>query len=221
MQSSPDKLHGSFCFIICAGYKGHLIKDYFSNFFMYSNDLTIDLSKNEIIYHKKDLENWKITVVDTGLESMTGERLRRVFKYLDPTESFCFTYGDGVANIDITAQIQFHKHHNKLATVTAVKPDGRYGALQLSGENVSSFVEKPTGDGSWINGGFFILKPEVLKYLEGENLSWEQEPLMSLSKNNQLVAFKHYGFWHAMDTLRDKNRLQRLWEEGNPPWKVW
>jgi len=213
--------HGINDFIICAGYKGHFIKEYFSNYFMHSNDLTIDLSKNKITYHKKATENWTVTIVDTGLESMTGERLKRVSDYIGPDEPFCFTYGDGVSDIDISLLVQFHHEHGKLATVSAVKPDGRYGALELKGHSVEAFVEKPAGDGSWINGGFFVLQPEVLKYLEGDNLTWEQEPLMSLARNGQLSAYKHRGFWQAMDTLRDKNVLEKLWDDGLAPWKVW
>lgn len=213
--------HGINDFIICCGYKGHLIKEYFSNYFMHSNDLTIDLKKNKITYHQKSIENWTITLVDTGLESMTGERLKRIYDYLDPDEPFSFTYGDGVADIDISSLVQFHHEHGKLATVSAIKPDGRYGALEMNGDNVEGFVEKPAGDGSWINGGFFILQPEIFRYLDGDNLTWEQQPLRSLARDGQISAFKHRGFWRAMDTLRDKRDLERLWEDGHAPWKVW
>ena len=213
--------HGINDFIICCGYKGHVIKEYFANYFTYANDLTIDLSTNSITYHKKYTENWNVTLIDTGLESMTGERLKRVFDYLDPDEPFSFTYGDGVADIDISALVQFHREHGKLATVSAIKPDGRYGALALNEHNVEDFVEKPAGDGSWVNGGFFILQPEVFKYLVGDNLIWEQEPLKSLARDGQISAFKHLGFWKAMDTLRDKRDLERLWNNGCAPWKVW
>lgn len=211
-------------FVICLGYKGYMIKEYFANYFLHLSDVTFDMSNNSMCIHQNYAEPWKVTLVDTGEQSMTGGRLKRVASYLAPNEDFCFTYGDGVSNIDIAAAIAFHKQHGKLATVTAIQPPGRYGALNFAQgqvEHVCGFQEKPKGDGSWINGGFFILSPQVLSLIENDTISWEQAPLEQLATQNQLVAYKHHGFWQAMDTLRDKNHLEELWQSGQAPWKVW
>lgn len=206
-------------FIICCGYKGYLIKEYFANYSIHTSDITIDLSNNQVKIHKNSGENWKITLIDTGESTLTGGRLKRVKNHIN--EKFLMTYGDGLADIDIPKLIKFHDSHNKLATLTAVKPPGRWGALNISGNVVKNFQEKPEGDGAWINGGFFLLEPEVLDLIHGDNCSWEQEPLIELAKNKQLMSFKHNGFWKAMDTLRDKRNLENLWNSGNPPWKTW
>ncbi len=206
-------------FIICCGYKGYLIKEYFANYSIHTSDITIDLSNNQVKIHKNSGENWKITLIDTGESTLTGGRLKRVKNHIN--EKFLMTYGDGLADIDIPKLIKFHDSHKKLATLTAVKPPGRWGALNISGNVVKNFQEKPEGDGAWINGGFFLLEPEVLDLIHGDNCSWEQEPLIELAKNKQLMSFKHNGFWKAMDTLRDKRNLENLWNSGNPPWKTW
>jgi glucose-1-phosphate cytidylyltransferase len=214
--------HGINDFIICLGYKGYLIKEYFSNYFLHMSDVTIDIANNSIEVHQRKSEPWKVTLVETGEHSMTGGRLKRVAQYLDDNEPFCFTYGDGVADIDISAEIAFHQQHGKLATVAAVQPPGRYGAL-LRGETglVSGFVEKPQGDGGSINGGFFILDKRCLEYIANDETSWELEPMQQLAKNEQLMAFDHLGFWQPMDTLREKNLLESLWDSDKAPWKVW
>jgi glucose-1-phosphate cytidylyltransferase len=207
-------------FVICLGYKGYVIKEYFANYFLHMSDVTFDMQHNSMEVHQKNVEPWRVTLVDTGESTLTGGRLKRVGEYIG-SESFCFTYGDGVSDIDIGALIEFHKNHGNKATVTAIQPPGRYGALNLDGSIVSSFQEKPAGDGAWINGGFFVLEPSVLSLIEGDQTSWEGGPLMTLAKNGDLNAYQHKGFWQAMDTLRDKNHLEELWTSGNSPWKVW
>lgn len=211
--------HGINDFIICLGYKGYVIKEYFSNYFLHMSDVTIDLRNNERIIHSHQAEPWRVTLIDTGEHSMTGGRLKRVRDYLDG--DFCFTYGDGVGNVDITAEIQYHKAQKKLVTVTAVRPPGRFGVLNLDGNNVKNFSEKPDGDGDWINGGFFIVNPDALDYIDRDDTSWEREPMERLASLNQLNAFFHDGFWQPMDTLREKMVLDSLWNSGKAPWKVW
>ena len=208
-------------FIICCGFKGYVIKEYFANYFLHMSDVTLDLSINSMVVHHKKAEPWRVTLVDTGDDTLTGGRLRRVKKYIKDETAFCFTYGDGVSNIDITAEIAFHKQHGKWATIAAVKPPGRYGALQLKGDQVTEFLEKPRGDGGLINGGFFVLSPECVDLIEDDYSTWEGEPLTRLAADNQLMAFDHNGFWQPMDTLRDKNLLEELWLSGNAPWKIW
>jgi glucose-1-phosphate cytidylyltransferase len=207
-------------FVICLGYKGYVIKEYFANYFLHMSDVTFDMQNNSMEVHQKNVEPWRVTLVDTGEDTLTGGRLKRVGDYIG-NEPFCFTYGDGVSDIDIGALIEFHKSHGNKATVTAIQPPGRYGALNLDGSSVSSFQEKPAGDGAWINGGFFVLEPTVLDTIDGDLTSWEAEPLMKLAEEGALNAYQHYGFWQAMDTLRDKNLLEELWSTGTPPWKVW
>jgi glucose-1-phosphate cytidylyltransferase len=213
--------HGINDFIICCGYKGYIIKEYFANYFLHMSDVTFDMSSNRMEVHQKKAEPWRVTLVDTGEETLTGGRLRRVAEYLRDEELFCFTYGDGVADIDVTAQLAFHRGHGKLATVTAVQPPGRYGALVRDGDAVTGFQEKPPGDGAWINGGFFMLHPRVIDYIAGDASSWEGAPLEMLAREGQLAAFEHHGFWQPMDTLRDKNQLEGLWASGAAPWKTW
>ncbi len=207
-------------FIICLGYKGYVIKEYFANYFLHMSDVTFDMSGNKMEVHHKHVEPWRVTLVDTGENTLTGGRLKRVRKYIGD-ESFCLTYGDGIADINIGALVDFHKKHGNKATVTAIQPPGRYGALNLNGSIVSSFQEKPAGDGAWINGGFFVLEPSVLDIIEGDETSWESTPLVKLAAQGDLHAYLHKGFWQAMDTLRDKNQLEDLWGAGDPPWKVW
>jgi glucose-1-phosphate cytidylyltransferase len=213
--------HGINEFIICLGYRGYVIKEYFANYFLHSSDVTFDMRGNRMEVHEEHAEPWRVTLVDTGQDTMTGGRLRRVRQYLDPEEDFCFTYGDGVSTVDITKQIEFHRQHGHLATVTAVLPPGRYGALELSGNRVDGFREKPPGDGGWINGGFFVLSPKVIDLIEGDATFWEHEPMNHLASKGQLEAYYHSGFWQAMDTLREKNLLEDLWASGKAPWKVW
>ena len=213
--------HGVNDFIICCGYKGYVIKEYFANYFLHMSDVTFDMANNSMEVHEHKAEPWKVTLVDTGEDTATGGRLKRVKDYLTPNESFCFTYGDGVANIDITGEIAFHNEHCKLATVCAVLPPGRYGALLRKGNAVLGFQEKPPGDGFWINGGFFILKPDVLNFIDGDMSSWEGGALETLATAGQLSAFEHKGFWRPMDTLRDKVYLEELWDAHQAPWKVW
>lgn len=213
--------HGVNEFIVCCGYKGYVIKEYFANYFLHMSDVTFDMSSNRMEVHHKHAEPWRITLVDTGDDTMTGGRLKRVADYVRDEQAFCFTYGDGVADIDITGQLAFHRHHGKLATVTAVQPPGRYGALIREGDAVRGFQEKPPGDGAWINGGFFVLHPKVIDYIEGDQSSWEGGALEILAAHGQLQAFEHTGFWQAMDTLRDKTHLEQLWASGNAPWKRW
>ncbi|WP_234679581.1 glucose-1-phosphate cytidylyltransferase [Bradyrhizobium monzae] len=212
--------HGIDDFVICLGYKGYLIKEYFSNYFLHTSDVTFSMRENSMEIHQKFAEPWRVTLVDTGELTMTGGRLKRVAPYLD-NESFCFTYGDGVADINISALIAKHREAGRLATVTAIQPPGRYGALHIENETVHHFQEKPAGDGAWINGGFFVLEPGVLSYLDGDNTVWEQQPLQRLAAEGQLTAYRHSGFWQAMDTLRDKNHLEELWSSGRAPWKIW
>ena len=213
--------HGITDFVICCGYKGYVIKEYFANYFLHMSDVTFNMQDNTMEVHHKRAESWKVTLVDTGDNSMTGGRLKRVAKYVEDDEAFCFTYGDGVGDIDIAQSIEFHKAHGKLATLTATYPPGRFGALDMEDGQVLSFNEKPKGDGAMINCGFFVLSPKVLAYIEDDSTTWEQYPLNQLSEDNQLMAFEHQGFWQPMDTLRDKNHLEKLWQSGTAPWKVW
>ncbi len=213
--------HGINDFIICCGYKGYVIKEYFANYFLHMSDVTFDFANNAMHVHEKRAEAWKVTLVDTGDKSMTGGRLRRVAPYLEGEEAFCFTYGDGVGDINISAAIDLHKKCRKKATLTATYPPGRFGALDIVGKQVKSFQEKPKGDGGTINGGFFVLSPDVIDYIEGDETIWEQEPLMRLAEEGELMAYEHTGFWQPMDTLRDKQLLERLWENGKAPWKIW
>jgi glucose-1-phosphate cytidylyltransferase len=213
--------HGINDFIICCGYKGYIIKEYFANYFLHMSDVKFDMKNNQMeVIHKK-AEPWLITLVDTGEKTLTGGRLKRVANYVQNENAFCFTYGDGVANIDITAQLNFHNQHGKYATITAVQPPGRYGALLKRGSSVLGFQEKPPGDGAWINGGFFVLSPKVLNYIEGDTCSWEENALENIATQGHLEAFEHSGFWQPMDTLREKNYLEQLWMSGNAPWKSW
>jgi len=209
-------------FIICLGYLGYVIKEYFSHYFLHMSDVTIDMTTNDIKVHSTASEPWKITLIDTGFETMTGGRLKRIEKYVG-NETFMMTYGDGLSNVDIKNLVEFHKTHKKLATLTAIQTSGRFGVLDIADNNsVNNFLEKPKGEGSWINGGFFVLEPEVFDYIkQGEKTIWEKEPLENLARAGQLVAFKHVGFWDCMDTLRDKIRLEQLWQSGKAPWKVW
>ena len=208
-------------FIICLGYKGYIIKEYFINYFMHMSDISVDLANGEIEVHNSHAENWKVTLVDTGLNTMTGGRIKRIKKYLN-NETFMMTYGDGVGDVNIKELVNFHKSHGKLATLTAVQPSGRFGALEIIETNkVQSFVEKPAGDGAWINGGFFVLEPDVINYIQDDSTTWEKEPLENLTKKSQLFAYKHEGFWKPMDTLRDKKELEELWSKGEAPWKIW
>ncbi len=211
--------HGINDFVICCGYLGYVIKEYFANYFVHTSDVTYDLANNKVEVHHQTTEPWKVTLVDTGLDSMTGGRLRRVKQYLDD-EDFCFTYGDGLSDVNITKLLKFHKDSGKLATVTAVQPPGRFGALILDSTDVKGFREKPE-DGGWINGGFFVLNPKVVDYIKDDGTTWEREPMESLVKDNQMNAFLHDGFFQPMDTLRDKNQLEEMWEKGTAPWKVW
>ena len=213
--------HGVRDFIICCGFKGYMIKEYFANYGLHMSDITFDLSQNSIEFHRQSAENWRVTLIDTGENSMTGGRLKRVASYLKDEEAFCFTYGDGVSNVDIGKTIAFHRSHGKQATVTAVRPPARYGALQLDGTEVQGFIEKPEGEGGFINGGFFVLSPRCIDRIEADHSSWEGEPLMGLAKDGELQAYFHEGFWQPMDTLRDKNHLESLWQSGAPPWKTW
>jgi glucose-1-phosphate cytidylyltransferase len=213
--------HGVNDFIICCGYKGYVIKEYFANYFLHQSDITFDIKNNKMEVHAQHAEPWKVTLVDTGENSMTGGRLKRVAQYLKNEEAFCFTYGDGVSDVDISAAIAFHKAHGKQATVTATYPPGRFGALDIQQGQVHSFKEKPKGDGSMINGGFFVLSPQVIDRIENDATTWEQQPLMTLADDGELMAFEHHGFWQPMDTLRDKTHLEELWQSGKAPWKSW
>lgn len=212
--------HGIHDFIICLGYKGYLVKEYFTHYFLHMSDVTFDLAKNEMQVHRRHGEPWRVTLVDTGELTMTGGRLKRIRPYLTE-EPFCFTYGDGVGNVNLSELTAFHKKKNTLATMTAVQPPGRFGSLDMQQDKVIRFEEKPDGDGAWINGGYFILSPKVLDYIEGDQTCWEKEPLEQLAKEGQLSAYRHRGFWQPMDTLRDKNLLEELWSSGNAPWKTW
>lgn len=213
--------HGVNDFIICCGYKGYVIKEYFANYFLHMSDVTFDMQNNKMHVHNMRAEPWNVTLVDTGDTSMTGGRLARVADYVKDEELFCFTYGDGLSDINISGSIQFHRAHGKLATLTATYPPGRFGALNISNHVVNNFVEKPKGDGGMINGGFFVLSPEVLNYIHGDDCIWEQEPLARLATEGQLMAYEHSGFWQPMDTLRDKVYLESLWTDGKAPWKTW
>lgn len=213
--------HGVNDFVICCGYKGYVIKEYFANYFLHMSDVTFDMANNRMEVHQQKAEPWRVTLVDTGEETLTGGRLKRVGEYVKNEDAFCFTYGDGVADVNIAKLINFHREHGRLATVTAVQPPGRYGALNMDGRAVRGFTEKPRGDGGWINGGFFVLSPECLNYINGDQYSWESEPLAKLASDSQLMAFEHTGFWQPMDTLREKNLLEDLWNSGKAPWKVW
>jgi glucose-1-phosphate cytidylyltransferase len=208
-------------FIVCLGYKGYMIKEYFSNYFLHMSDITIDLSENNVEVHHNTSEPWRITLVDTGADTMTGGRLKAVSRYLEGEEDFCFTYGDGVADVDIAALIAFHRRQGVRATLTAVAPPGRFGLLEIDGDRITDFREKPAGDGGRINGGFFVAKSSVLDLIEGPRTTWEREPLETLAKNGELAAYQHNGFWAAMDTLRDKLFLEERWATNNAPWKVW
>jgi len=212
--------HGVYDFIICCGYKGYLIKEYFANYFLHMSDVTFDLEENKMEVHHLNTEPWKVTLIDTGENTMTGGRLKRVADHINDND-FCFTYGDGLSDVNITSLIEFHKNHGKLATVTAVLPPGRYGALNMDGKKVVSFMEKPLGDGNKINGGYFVLSPKCLDLIENDTTKWENKPIEELTNNGQLMAYAHKGFWQPMDTLREKIILEELWASGNAPWKIW
>jgi glucose-1-phosphate cytidylyltransferase len=207
-------------FVICCGYKGYMIKEYFANYFLHTSDVTFDMKNNKMEVHRKSAEPWKVTLVDTGLETMTGGRLKKVQDFID-NETFCFTYGDGVSNVDISKLIEFHNKSNTLATVTAVQPPGRFGTLDITGNKITNFEEKPAGDGNWINGGFFVLEPKIFDYIDEYSTIWERQPLENLAKDKQLSAFRHSDFWQPLDTLRDKNYLESLWTSNKAPWKIW
>jgi glucose-1-phosphate cytidylyltransferase len=207
-------------FVICLGYKGYIIKEYFANYFLHMSDVRFDMKHNQMEVLQRHVEPWRVTLVDTGEHTITGGRLKRVREYLD-NEPFCFTYGDGVSDVNIRALLDFHLSHGKPATVTAIQPPGRYGALDMYGSEVRKFQEKPAGDGAWINGGYFVLEPSVIDLIDGDSTAWEAEPMIRLAQQGDLHAFSHRGFWQPMDTLRDKNLLEQLWTSGNPPWKVW
>ena len=207
-------------FVICLGYKGYVIKEYFANYFLHMSDITFDLRNNAVKVHHNTSEPWTVTLVDTGSDTATGGRLRRVRPYLDD-ETFCFTYGDGVGSVDVAELLKFHREQRTLATLTAVQPPGRFGVIDFSEEKISGFQEKPAGDGNWVNGGFFVLEPAAIDYVADDETAWEREPLETLAAQGQLSAFKHSGFWYPMDTLRDKVHLDQLWASGNAPWKVW
>ncbi len=207
-------------FVICLGYRGYVIKEYFANYFLHMSDVTFDISENRMEVHQQYAEPWRVTLVDTGQETLTGGRLKRVREYVG-NEGFCFTYGDGVADIDVGKLIQFHRSQRSLATLTAIQPPGRYGAVSIDDTRVLSFAEKPEGDGAWINGGFFVLEPGAIDYIQGDQTSWESDALVRLARDGKLSGYKHAGFWQAMDTLRDKNQLEDLWQSGKAPWKVW
>lgn len=213
--------HGVNEFVICCGYKGYMIKEYFANYFLHMSDVTFDMANNKMEVHHRYAEPWKVTLVDTGEETMTGGRLKRVREYVKDEEAFCFTYGDGVGDVDITATIAYHRSHGKHATLTATYLPGRFGALDIQDNQVMSFKEKPKGDGAFINGGYFVLSPKVLGYLKDDNTVWEQQPLMQLALDGQLMAYQHQGFWQPMDTLHDKKTLENLWASGQAPWKKW
>ena len=206
-------------FVICLGYKGYLIKEYFANYALHESDFTIDIQKNSLDIHKNNADPWKVTLIDTGEESMTGGRIKRISKYLDDT--FCLTYGDGLSDVNISESISHHKKNKTIGTLTAVQPPGKFGSVTIEDTAVTTFQEKPKGDAGWVNGGFFVLEPEIIDYIEGDDTMFEQGPLQQLAKENQLSAYRHSGFWHPMDTLSDKRKLEQLWSKGNAPWKVW
>jgi glucose-1-phosphate cytidylyltransferase len=209
-------------FIICCGYKGYVIKEYFANYFLHTSDVTFDMTNNNMKVHQQNAEPWTVTLVDTGEDTQTGGRLKRVSSYLKGEKAFCFTYGDGLSNVDVSSLIRFHEKHGKLATVTAVQPPGRYGALNIKGGDlVLGFFEKPKGDGGWINGGFFVLSPRCIDYIDSDDMAWELDPLNNIASQGDLMAFEHEGFWQPMDTLRDKDFLENLWKSGDAPWKTW
>lgn len=208
-------------FVVCLGYKGYMIKEYFANYFLHMSDVTFDMARNSMQVHQRNAEPWRVTLVDTGDETLTGGRLRRVSKYVEDEEAFLFTYGDGVADINIPALVEFHRSHGKLATVTAVQPPGRFGRLEIDQGQVRRFVEKPKGEGGWINGGFFVLSPRCIDFVRGDDSTWEAEPLRTLASQGQLMAYEHAGFWQPMDTLRDKGQLEELWRSGQAPWNMW
>ena len=213
--------HGIYEFVICCGYKGYVIKEYFANYFLHMSDVTLDMTNNQIQVHQRNAEPWKVTLVDTGDDTMTGGRLKRVAEYVKEEEIFCLTYGDGVSDVNISRLITFHKLHKAKATLLATPPPGRFGVLDLKGNRVTSFMEKPKGEGAMINGGFFVLSPLVLDYITDDQTIWEREPLERLAEEGNLTAFQHHGFWQPMDTLRDKTYLEELWQSGKAPWKVW
>ncbi len=213
--------HGINDFIICLGYKGYVVKEYFANYFLHTSDVTFDMQNNRMEVHERHAEPWRVTLVDTGEHTQTGGRLKRVSPFLNPDEPFCFTYGDGLSDIDIGASIAFHKAHQASATISAVTPPGRFGALRVNDDHVQAFEEKPAGDGGMINGGFFVLNPEVIDLIDGDHTVWEKYPLETLASQGRLVAWSHQGFWQPMDTLRDKNHLEELWRTGRAPWKIW
>jgi len=213
--------HGIHDFVICCGYKGYVIKEYFANYFLHMSDVTFDMEHNRMEVHQRNSEPWRVTLVDTGEDTMTGGRLKRVANYLKDEGEFCLTYGDGVADVNITELVAFHRQSGKKATVTAVQPAGRFGALDIENSAVRGFIEKPQGDGGWINGGFFVLSPEVIQYIENDSTLWERAPLERLAREGQLNAYLHSGFWQPMDTLRDKTFLEELWASGKAPWKIW
>ena len=213
--------HGANDFVICCGYKGYVIKEYFANYFLHMSDITFDMADNSMVVHERKAEPWRVTLVDTGEHTLTGGRLKRVAQFIENEEAFCFTYGDGVSNVDIRASIEFHRRHGKMATVTAVRPPGRYGALERAGDQVTSFIEKPRGDGGMINGGFFVLSPRCVELIEDDDSSWEGSPIIRLAAMGEMMAFEHRGFWQPMDTMRDKTMLEELWASGKAPWKIW
>jgi glucose-1-phosphate cytidylyltransferase len=214
--------HGINDFVICLGYKGYVIKEYFANYFLHTSDVTFDMRDNRMHVHQKHAEPWQITLIDTGENTGTGGRLKRVARYLEPSEPFCFTYGDGVSDIDLSSEIQFHKQNKKLVTLCAVQPPGRYGAIVTNEKNeIVRFQEKPVGDGGWINGGFFVMQPEAIEFIESDEDSWEFHVLPKIAARNQICAYEHRGFWHAMDTLRDKFNLEEMWKKGDAPWRIW
>jgi glucose-1-phosphate cytidylyltransferase len=208
-------------FVICLGYRGYVIKEYFANYFLHMSDVTFDIKANRMEVHQRNAEPWRVTLVDTGEHTLTGGRLKRIRNHLEAGSPFCFTYGDGVSNVDIAALLAFHQAHGKKATMTAIRPPGRYGAVTMAGTTVTAFQEKPAGDGAWINGGFFVLDPSVIDLIEGDETSWELAPLSHLAAGGELHAYRHSGYWQAMDTLRDKAQLEEIWAKGAPPWKVW
>jgi glucose-1-phosphate cytidylyltransferase len=212
--------HGIDEFVVCLGYRGYMIKEYFANYYLHTCDVTFDIAGNAMEVHRSEAEPWKVTLVDTGEATNTGGRLRRVLSYLNG-EDFCFTYGDGVGDVDVGALIDHHREHGKLATITAVQPGGRFGALTIADDQVRGFQEKPVDDGGWVNGGFFVLSPRAVDYVAGDDTAWEDEPMRRLAADGELRAYRHGGFWYAMDTVRDRNHLQRLWASGNAPWNVW
>ena len=213
--------HGINDFVICCGYKGYVIKEYFANYFLHMSDVTLDMANNQMEVHQRYAEPWRVTLVDTGMDTMTGGRLKRVAPYVKDEEAFCFTYGDGVSDVNITELVEFHRTQKVKATLTATLPPGRFGALDLQGSKVRSFKEKPKGDGAMINGGFFVLTPDVAGLIAGDETTWEQEPLESLARDGQLAIYRHYHFWQPMDSLRDKTQLEKHWESGKAPWKIW